>query len=177
MAKSGSLLTTNFDSKTCQWPYQIFLNYMAEWTLPYNLLFLFYLGLDLYHNPKALLIFSSTLLIFSHILISPNKILACLILSWHLLKNRWNIQTNHSSLVPNAQRLSLNSSVWRPVSFMIWLLLTSFFLLPLLLFCAPLTLIYSHSSHALAPRSEHRLFLFPRTFLSPTIRLIFQAYA
>lgn len=154
---------------------------MAGWTLPLNLLFLsFTWGSDLHHYLRDLLTFPCSLLIFPHKVIFPNKILACLILSWHLLKNRWGTKTNIPSLVPNAQRLSLNSSVWPTVPSVIWLLLTSFFSLPLLLCCVPSTQIYSHSFHglwSLAPRSVHMLFIFLRTFLSPTIRLILQAYA
>lgn len=101
---------------------------------------LFHLGSDLYHNLSDLLTFSSSLLIFFHIVISSNKILACLILCWHLLKNRWRTQTNIVSLVPNARSLRRNSLVWPTVPFVIRLLLTSCFSLSLLLICAPPTL-------------------------------------
>lgn len=115
------------------------LDCMAGWTLPFNLLFLtFDLGSDLHHNLRDLSTFPS-FLIFSNGVISPNKIVAYLTLCWHLLKNWWRTQTNIPSLVPNAQSLGLNSAVWPIGPFAIWLLLTSFFSLSLLLFCAPPT--------------------------------------
>lgn len=113
------------------------LDCMAGWTLPFNLLFLtFDLGSDLHHNLRDLSTFPS-FLIFSNGVISPNKIVAYLTLCWHLLKNWWRTQTHIPSLVPNAQSLGLNSAVWPIGPFAIWLLLTSFFSLSLLLFCAP----------------------------------------
>lgn len=57
-------------------------------------------GQHLYHNLRALSTFPSSLLIFSHTVISPKNILAYLIMSWHLLKNRWSTQTNILSLLP-----------------------------------------------------------------------------
>lgn len=122
------------------------LDYMAGCTLPLSLRFLSFTWGQTCITFRVLSTLPRPLLILSHAVMSLNKIFACLILSRHLLNNRWRTQTNTPSLVPKAQKLSLNSSVW---PFVIWLLLTSLFSFPLLLFYAPSTLIYSHSFNVL----------------------------
>lgn len=140
---------------------------MAGCTLPLSLRFLSFTWGQTCITVRVLSTLPRPLLILSHAVMSLNKIFACLILSRHLLNNRWRTQTNTPSLVPRAQKLSLNSSVW---PFVIWLLLTSLFSFPLLLFYAPSKLIYSHSFNvlwSLIHSSVHMQLLFPRIFLSP----------
>lgn len=115
-------------------------------TLPFNLLFLSSFGvslgsqydgfLDLYQIPASFLL----------TVISPNINLACLIMPWHVLKNRQRTKTNIPSLLPNCLTLKFKSSLQPKVPFIINLLFTffkNFFYL--FLFFAPSTLLYSYS--------------------------------
>lgn len=115
-------------TQTCQCPYQTFLGLHGRLrTSTQPSIPPFYLGSDLHHSQGSFNPSQTP----SHSLSHSHKIFACLILSKHLLNNRWRTRTNTPSPVPRAKSLSLNSSVWPPMPFVIWLLLTSLFWFPL----------------------------------------------
>lgn len=132
MGRHGTLLTTNFDSNNSQGLAKPPLNCIAglrhfQLTLYPSLL---HSWSDLHHNLMGLSAFPSIFLIFLYTVISPNTTVACLTLSWHLLKKTGKgPEPTYLHWCPTTlnQALTLNSSVWPTVRFVIYLLLHSFF--------------------------------------------------